>query len=274
MISEQEPGARPHYHSHALSRGLALLRIVAASSGPTTLARLHEATGNPKSTLVRLLSVLEDEDYLVRVDERPSFRLGHGVLPIAAGYLSSGNVTDVVRPSLSTLAAKTGWTANFGVLEGAEILHVCVEYADRPLRYTASEGESAPAYCSGLGKTLLADLPDEQLEAHLPAEPFPSFTEHTITTVRKMRSDLAQVRSRGYALDNEESAVGLRCVAVAVRADDAVLGALSVSGPIGEFEKGKEDEIAALLKTTAEDLASGVELRSALMVASRTSLQS
>lgn len=269
MADSHETDGRPHYHSHALSRGLQLVRIVASSVEPTTLAELHSTTGHPKSTLVRLLAVLEDEDYVVRVDERPAFTLGHGVLPIVTAYLASGSLVDLVRPHISKLAHETGWTTNIGMLETGNVFHLCVEYPDRPLRFMATEGTYAEAYCSGLGKALLAGLDDDALDEHLPTEPFPARTERTITTREALRAELDKIRADGYAVDDEENASGLRCVAVPVQWGDEVYGALSVSGATGELAPDREEPLATRLNEVARELTADSRLRSALALLAR-----
>lgn len=237
---------------------------MAVADGVTTLGSLHESTGLPKSTLVRLLAVLEDENYVLRIDERPAFKLGHGLLAIAARTLMDANVSEVVRPTLRSLAEQTGWTVNFGVLEGPNVVHLCVAFPDRALRFMSSEGDAVPAYASGLGKALLAELAEEDLPRHLPDEPFPSFTENTLTTMRTLRSDLERVRDRGFALDVEESVVGLRCVAVPARDGDLVLGSLSVSGAAAEFDPDTDQDVAGRLYESADALVRQTGLRSML----------
>lgn len=256
--------SKPHYHSHALSRGLETIRVVATTPGPSTLNHLHEVTGYPKSTLVRLLSVLEEEDYLIKVDERPAYRLGHGLLPIAAGYFETVSVADLLRPHLSALAKATGWTANFGVLDGRDVVHLCVEFPDRPIYYTTTEGSANPAYCTGLGKAILSQLDDETAASALPPDPFERLTPYTITTRAEMSADLRRIRERGYAIDAEEADLGLRCLAVTIDGEGGPLGALSVSGPSGEASADREADFVAALMATRDEILSIRELSSAL----------
>jgi len=267
---ESEDASKPHYHSHALSRGLEVIRVVATAPGLTTLSELHEATGYPKSTLVRLLAVLEEEDYLIKVDERPAYRLGHGLLPIAAGYMESGSASELLRPILARLATATGWTSNFAILEGEDVVHLCVEFPDRPIHYTTTEGSGSPAYCTGLGKAIMSALPEEGAGRALPAEPFPRLTAHTITTRELMREELARTRERGYAIDAEEAALGLRCIAVPIVGERGVLGGLSVSGPSGEADATREAEFVARLLEAREEVLAIRELAGALGFARRS----
>jgi IclR family transcriptional regulator, acetate operon repressor len=260
--------AKTHYHSHALSRGLEIVRAVANTASPSTLTDLHESTGYPKSTLVRLLSVLEEEDYLIKVDERPSYRLGHAVLPIVMGYLQTASVADLLRPQLFALADLTGWTANFGIMEGTDVVHLCVEFPNRPIHYTAQEGTSSAAYCTGLGKAIMSSLDDAALARALPAEPFPKLTEHTITSRAAMLEELSRIRQRGYSIDAQEADLGLHCFAVVVPTG-GIPAAISVSGPAGEVDPEREAAFVAALNDARDRLVAMPELTGALGLAVR-----
>lgn len=264
--TDEGPSKR-HYHSQALSRGLEAIRVVATTRGPSTLTSIHEATEIPKSTLVRLLAVLEEDDYLIKVDERPAYQLGHALLPIAVGYFEMASVADLLRPHLAALSAATGWTSNFGVLDGSDVVHLCVEFPERPIYYTTTEGSAHPAYCTALGKAIMIELDDRAVARALPPEPFPRLTAHTITTVKGMRAALKQARQNGFAVDAEESDLGLRCIAVPVVGERGVLGALSVSGPSGEAGPDRERLLVEQLQRTRAAIVAISELPNALGIA-------
>jgi IclR family acetate operon transcriptional repressor len=156
------------------------------------------------------------------------------------------------------------------VLDGDQVLHICVAEPDRPLRFTTNLGARDHAHCTGLGKVLLAGLTDEQRAAVLPPGPFPSFTENTITTPADLRKDLDKVNRRGFALDDNERSHGLRCVAVPVRLDDRSLAAVSVSGPAGEFTGAKQQEYVAVLDAVARSMAGDPDFATALRIVHRS----
>ncbi|WP_433206001.1 IclR family transcriptional regulator [Dactylosporangium sp. CS-047395] len=262
--------ASANYHANALARGLALLEMLAAEQEPLTVNDLSESTALPKSTLVRLLAVLAEMEYVVRVDERPSYRLGHKVQRLASAYISSLDLTVVAEAYLRPVALSTGQTANLGVLDGDQVLHICVAEPDRPLRFTTAIGARDHTYCTGLGKMLLSELPDDDLAALLPAEPFPSFAENTVTTVADLRRDLKRTAKRGYALDDHERSAGLRCVAVGVRIGGELLAAVSVSGPAGEFTAQKQQEYVAALDEVAKAMSDDPDFTAALRIVHRS----
>jgi DNA-binding IclR family transcriptional regulator len=268
-LDDSKP-ASANYHANALARGLALLEMLAAASEPLTLGEFSGSTALPKSTLVRLLAVLTEMEYVVRIDERPSYRLGHKVHRLASSYVSTLDLTVVAQEYLKPVAAGIGQTANLGVLDGDQVLHICVAEPDRSLRFTTALGSRDHTYCTGLGKVLLAGLADEQVARTVPAEPFRAFTEHTITSLENLRRDLRRTARRGYALDDNERSSGLRCVAVPVRVGGECLAALSVSGPAGEFTTARQHEYVAVLDEVATRIAADPDFTTALRIVHRS----
>lgn len=260
-----------NYHARALSRGLEILRTLRGSDDGVTLAQLHERTGHAKSTLVRLLGVLEEEGFVLRIDERPSWTLGFAVIDLAGDRLDAVGVPALARPLLSALAAETGATCNLGVLDGRQVLHVYVEEPDRPLRFRASTGSRDDAYCTGLGKLLLAHCEEGRLGDHLPEqEPYARRTEHTLVTRARLAADLAETRERGYSFDDEEGAAGVRCLAVPLRSDGECVAALSTAGAASELAPAEHERILGHLRATAARIEAQPALINALRITARS----
>ncbi|MGJ6981512.1 IclR family transcriptional regulator [Aestuariimicrobium soli] len=257
---------KPNYHTHALTRGLRVLEIVAASTTPTTLGEVHELSGMPKSTIVRLFATLTDSGYLVKVDDRPSYSLGSKVAGLVGRYTSTVNVADLARPVLLRLAAATNQTANLGTLDGVDVVHVAVEAPDRPLRYDTRVGDRAPVFRTGLGKAILATLPTEQVALHLPPEPWQAGHQGVRDLTRaELMDDLERTRGRGHAFDDNEYAEGLRCLAVPLATDGRVWAAVSVSGASGEFTEQSRPIFVRLLKQAAQELADNAAVLTGLV---------
>ncbi len=260
-----------NYHARALSRGLEILRTLRGSDDGITLAELHERTGHAKSTLVRLLGVLEEEGFVLRIDERPSWTLGFAVIDLARDRLDAVGVPALARPLLSALAAETGATCNLGVLDGRAVLHVYVEEPDRPLRFRATTGSRDDTYCTGLGKLLLAYRDEERLGEHLPArEPYERRTEHTLVTRPRLVADLVKTRERGYSFDDEEGATGVRCLAVPLRSDGDCVAALSTAGAASELAPAEHERILGHLHATAQRIEANPALINALRITARS----
>jgi len=251
------------YHSQGLHRALSILKTVGASTVPLGLAELAGELDLPKSTLVRLLTVLEESDFLHR--DASGYSIGHAVLELGETYRKQANVAEVAAPYLRELARITGLTTNVGILEGRWVLHVVVEEPDRPLRFRSASGSLDFTYSTGLGKMLMSALPVNRLGAHLPAEePWQRFTEHTIVDVEGMFAELDVIRDRGYSIDQQERDLGVVCMAVPIPNDGGVNVALSVAGPSGELDAMARDRHLPVLQLTAQQLGENPRFISAL----------
>lgn len=243
------------YQSQGLARALRVLRLLGTTEKALGLNDLALALELPKSTLVRLLAVLEDQEFIYRSGNPPLYTVGHAVLEISETYRRQTDTAAVAGPYLRELAATTGLTANVGVLEGRWVLHVCVEEPDRALRFRSSNGSLDHTYCTGLGKQLLSRVAAERLADHLPDEPFVAFTPNTVTSRAALDVDLEGIRARGYSVDDQERDSGVICLAVPVPAGAALNVALSVSGPAGELSPQRRTELLPLLHALAAELA-------------------
>jgi IclR family acetate operon transcriptional repressor len=264
-----DDAARSGYHVAALTRGLLVLRALASNGSPMDLASLEEQTALPKSTLVRLLSVLRDSDYVLRVDDAPTFWLGPSIMPLANAYTSALDVSLVAKPVLERLAASSGQTTNIGILDGPDVVHLCVVEPNRPVRFRSASGSRDGAHQTGLGKLLLAFLGAEALAGHLPREPFPARTKRTITTRRALLAEVETIRRSGYAFDDEEGDAGVCCLAVPIRRGASVAAALSVAGPAGELSAVTHERYLALLRDIAAELENDVQFQHAVAIARR-----
>ena len=257
------------YHAQALARGLKILNALADTDSATlTLGELREVVELPKSSLIRILSVLEEYDFIRRVSDDGTDRaVGPAVVRLAEAYLASANAGSLIQPYLRELADSLGQTTNAAVLDGTSILHVCVEEPVRPLRYRSHVLRDY-AHSTGLGKALLAWLDPAKLASHLPDEPFPARTSHTITSKEAFLEELDAVRDRGYSLDDEESDEGVRCVSVPILHNGHSIAAISISGAKGELSNPSLDAAAKQLSEAADQIAHDTSLVRALLATS------
>ena len=241
------------YHSQGLHRALAILRLLGQATAPLTLATIASQLDLPKSTVVRLLLVMEEQGFVRRFGEPPAYSIGHAVHEIAEGYRPP-SMAEITAPVLTRLADEVGFTANLGLLEGPSVLHLHVAEPQRALRF-ATGGMLDFAYCTGLGKLLMSVLPEDEIDAHLPeTEPYTSWTPRTITMRAGLVAELERIRQVGYSVDDEERNKGVTCMAVLLPTDDAPTLALSVSAPSGELGETARESLLPVLKAAAADL--------------------
>lgn len=251
------------YHSQGLTRGLAVLRLLGKAQEPMSLAELSKQMDLPKPTLLRLLSVMDDEGFVAKAGDPPVYSLGPSVFQIAES-LGDVDLVSTAFGTLKTLADQLGFTANLGVLQGRSVLHLCVEEPERALRIAAG-GFLDHTYCTGLGKMLLSTLETDQIAQHLPeSEPWETFTPRTITTRAALEQELQRVRDHGYSVDDQERNRGVRCIAVRVPTKASFALSLSVSGPVGEISESEVPRVLEALRNAADTLAGLPRMEAAL----------
>ncbi len=252
----REPsGDRATYQIRALDRGLDILEAFTVAEPELTIGQIGERTNLPKPTVVRLLSVLGERGYVERIEGAERYRLGVRTLEVGSVFLLSTSLEAEARPIMRTLADATGQTANLGILHDWQVVHIEVVAPDRPVRFWAMIGKREDAHVSGLGKVLLAALSNDERETYL-GRPHPAVTPTTITDSDDLREELLVTAERGYAIDNEESNVGVLCIAAPIRnGKGEVEAAVSISGPRAEFDAdGQLEHLTSLVRTAANDI--------------------
>lgn len=221
------------YVVHSVAKAFALLEAMHRAEGADGLRMidLSRATGLPKGMAFKLLGTLEDLGYVQRDPETGRYRLGLKLFALGAGAVGPAAVQRDLHALLQQLAAETNETAHMAVLAGGEVLYLDKVESQASLRLVTAIGGRRPAYCTGTGKALLAWRPAEEVR-RLVGERLQPFTPKTHTGVEALLAELALVRERGYAVDDEENEPGIVCVGAPVRDDvGTVVAALSVSGP-------------------------------------------
>ncbi len=230
--------ASPQYQVRALDRALDILELYSLGEPELRLSDISARLGLSPSTALRMLSVLERRGYVERSAETGGYRLGVRTLELGGIYLQTTSLVALAEPYMRDLVRECNQTANLAVLEHAEVVHLAVVPPNRFVRVQTGVGQRASAHSTGLGKALLADLSEGELEGLVTHHGLPRHTDRTITSLGALRAHLRQVRERGYALDEEESEIGLRCVAAPIRdATNRAIAAVSISGPALEFNE-------------------------------------
>jgi IclR family pca regulon transcriptional regulator len=239
----------------SFARGLAVMRAFADSRQPQTIAQISQQTGIPRAAVRRCLHTLKQLGYVDA--ELNNFTLRPKVLTLGYSYLSSTPLTLSAQPCLNQISKTLGESSSLAVLEEDQVLYVARSATSRVMSVSLNAGSRLPAYCTSLGRVLLAQLPAAELDAYLARAPLSARTPHTITKARELRAELARVREQGYALINEELELGLRSIAVPVRgASGRVLAALNVGAQaIRVTPERMVAEFMPVLRQSAQELA-------------------
>lgn len=211
------------------------------------LSELAEQVSLPRSTVHRIVSALEAEDFVLTSKGRKA-RIGPGLIRLAAGERL--DLRSEVRPHLEELSAQLNETVDLAVLDRDSVVFLDQVSAPQRLRAVSAVGTVFPAYCTANGKALLADLPLQTVQELLPAR-LPERTPNTLTTRRELEDELRSVRRRGFAVDREEHTLGISAVGATVRDSFGAEVAITVPLPTQRFV-GREDEIADALRKTCD----------------------
>ena len=210
----------------SLARGLAVLRGFSDARGPQTIAQLSTRTGIPRAAVRRCLHTLRELGYVDA--ELNNFTLRPNVLALGYAYLSSTPLTVSAQPLLDQMSATLHESTSLAVQEDGEVVYIARAATARVLSVALGAGSRLPAYCTSLGRVMLAHLAPAQRDACLARVPLSARTAHTVVAQKKLRAILARVHADGYAINDEELELGLRSIAVPVRnASGKVVAALN-----------------------------------------------
>ena len=239
----------------SLDKALTVLEAV-AREGKASLTKLARQTGYPPSTVHRILGVLVRRGYLNQELPSKKYQLSLKILELSSRLQVGLDIIGVARPVMKKLMESTGETVNLVVFNNQEAIYVAqVSNTNSVLRMFTRVGARVPLYCSGVGKTYLASWPQDQVLAYFDSMEIKSYTENTIVQPHRLLRELEAIRRNGYAVDDQEMEMGVRCVAAAVEQDGEVVAALSVSGPSSRITPEATDRLGNQVAEAAGEIA-------------------
>jgi IclR family transcriptional regulator, KDG regulon repressor len=250
----QENTLRARYRVQVLDRSFAILDALAAATEELTPTELAGSLKLHKSTIHRLLVVLESQRFLRRTPDG-KYGLGTKLIEMGSRAMEQLDLGEHALPFLRRLVEETGETAHISVLSGTEMISIANVSGRWTLRTPSTVGRRTQIYCTAVGKAFIAFLPEERLDALLRQIQFRANTRRTITSSPALRAELARIRRRGFAVDNEEVEDGLRCIGAPVRDFTGdVVASISIAGPVFRIQKGRIAELSRAVMRAAHDL--------------------
>ena len=242
----------PIYFSQVLDRAMGILECF-NDENELRLSDIVARTRLHKSTAYRLLEAMRNYGLVAMNEESGKFHLGLRLFELGSLAIGRVGIERYAHPTLERLVQQTGETAHLCVLDGSDVVYVAKVESRAALRIPSAVGRRNPAYCTGVGKVLLAYLTEDQLADYLAQTPLQPLTRKTITSKATLRAELKAIALAGYAIDDQEIEEGVRCVGAPVRDySGKVIAAISVAGPSMRITREKFPEIIRYVMTAAD----------------------
>ena len=239
----------------SLIRALNIVNRIATSDDGLTLTRIAEDVDLAVSTVHRLLTTLEQERFVQFDAERRRWLIGVQTFVAGSAFLKTRNLVAVARPYMRALMEECRETVNLAVEDKGNAMYVSQSEGPQSAQALARTGAKVPLHCSGVGKAMLAGKSDAELAKFLPGDGKRRLTANTIVSGSSLHDDIMLARERAYAVDNEEHAIGLVCVAAPVFNEfREPMGAISISGPVARILKADIPRLGDLARRRADQI--------------------
>ncbi|MBR2657164.1 IclR family transcriptional regulator [Yoonia sp.] len=239
-----------------VGKALEVLDQVAAFGRPVRFSEVLARSDFPKPTLYRFLQTLTNQDMLAYDPDRQTYSPGIRLVRLAHAAWEQSTLAPIARPHIDALSAAVGETVHLAQLDHAQVLYIDKRNANNPVQMFSQAGKVGPAYCTGVGKVMLAFSDPARIDAVIDQQSFHRFTPTTLTDARTLRDELTAIRANGYGFDREEHEPGIICIAMPILSDAGrVLGALSVTSTTGRTNLAGLESYVPILSDTAAAIA-------------------
>ena len=250
-MAASHPADGSGYGVAVLDKALDLLECLADGQA-RSIAQLSAATELHKASIYRLVATLERRGYLSRRGDRQGYAAGPSLLALSRLFVANTSLLAVARPILLRLHEELGETVNLAVPDRDQVRYLDIVESDHGLRMSADVGATGPLYCTSLGRAILGTMQPDRARDALARQERHKPTPRTLDSVADLMEELRATRERGYAIDDEETEVGARCVGVAIRdGDGSAIAGLSVSGPSWRMPDDKLPRLGRTLQEAA-----------------------
>ena len=254
-VHDSEHGPNGQYPVPSVHRAFKLLEILSESLSSVGVSDLARKTGWPKSSIHNILATLASDGFVTQDPGSNRYRMTLKLFSVSGSVVEAIDIRAIAYPFLIELAQATGETVNLGIMDGAQAIYVDTIQGPSAIHVNTWPGKRLPIHCTALGKVLVAELSDSQLEAIVQETGLKRSTPNTHTKLTDLNQDLERVRKLGYAVDDEEDEIGMRCVGVAIRDYRALAAAaMSVTGLARRLPLEAIPGLAKTMMVTAEKI--------------------
>lgn len=244
----------------SVERALDILMCFSNEKPELSMTEIAEQVGIHKSTAHRLLATLEQKNFLERDPNSGVYRPGIRILQMAYLVKEHNDLRQLAAPFLRKLSAQHRENVNLAVLDDGQVFYLEVVESPQRVKLAASSGQRLPAFCTASGKAILAFLPTKTMQKII-ENGMPQHTQNTITAEEEFLKNMQQAREQGYAISLGEYEDGINALAVPIfDKNNQPIASISIAGPSFRLTKKRMEEIAPMLKTTANYLSLEVQL--------------
>ncbi len=254
-------GARRKPQTGTLGKAMEVLDVIALAETPPRFTDLLSEIDQPRGTLHRQISNLIAEG-LVSVNADHSYVPGLRLLKLAARSWSGNTFRLLAEPHIRKLHDETGETVHLGLMSGLEVIYLDKIESKQTVRMHSQVGNASPLYCTGVGKAMLAMLPEDDCAARASQFDYVRHTETTLYTPELLLAEMAEIRSSGISYDREEHEPGIRCIAAGLGGvESGIIAGVSVTGPAFRISQDEMVRWKSLVLETARAIESDMEAR-------------
>ncbi|ETA80494.1 IclR family transcriptional regulator [Youngiibacter fragilis] len=238
----------------SIDRAVMVLKCFSEKEKELSLAEIAERLDINKSTIHGIISTLKYHGLIAQDERSQKYRLGLGLMELGAIVSNSMDVNEIAEPYLADLCNKLEETVHMCLLDDKDVVYIGKKESNQSIRIITKIGSRIPAYCTGVGKAILANLEHDEAERHLP-ENLDKKAPKTVTDKKELAIELSKIKSRGYSIDDEEYTQGLYCVAAPIfDRFGNVKYAISTSGPTIRMTDAKKDSAIKLVTEAAKEI--------------------
>jgi IclR family transcriptional regulator, KDG regulon repressor len=243
------------YRIQVIDRAAQILDCFGFDHQELSVSEIGAKTALHRSTAHRILMALEYNDLIQQNPDNGKYRLGIKLFRLGHQAVSHLDLREICRPFLARIMNETKETVHLAVLDDNQVLYLDKVEGPHALRMPSRVGRHIPTYCTSLGKAMLSCLDEQEVKGILGKQPFTAYTANTVRNVEQLLADVRAVHKRGYAVDNEEIEIGLRCVGAPIRDHTgAMVGAISAAAPSARLAEKKIPRVGRLVMAVAEEI--------------------
>lgn len=242
------------YNVPALDKAIAIIETLARQQEPMGISELCKLLDIPKTSVFFILQTLEKHQYILKTPEG-KYTLGYQLIHLGLSVLNKMDIRALARPSMEKLQQETGYTVHLAIFDHGEAMYVEKVEPQAFVQFSTYVGQRHPLHVTAVGKSLAAFLPEHELDEWLRIKGLPARTAKTITDIREFKEELAVVRKRGYAVEDEEGEIGIRCIGAPIFDGQSKLkAAVSVTALCSELPNERIAAVGEKVKETALDI--------------------